>query len=169
MATRIQAAHGFQLIAATATRLGDVQRTPAAGAAAANDAAVAEAAALAARLEAELSSTERGRLIAALWMRHSNELHRLVNTNRKVATLWHRNRGPALFQHAIRAARLRDVVIPDLIDGRSVDECVANILATFSRYGSDVLKADLQTSAPVFPALAGRSFRELLGALGERG
>src|SRR5689334_7502264 len=124
--------------------MNDVQTTPAAvDAQPAPMEANGEAEALARKLEAELATSEAGRLMTVLWMRHSSELNRLVNGNRKVATLWHRNTGPALFQHAIRAAKIADHTIPNAIDGKPFERSTATILDTFARYGSDALRADI--------------------------
>ena len=152
---------------ATATTMNDVQTTPAAAEAQANAdmAATGEAEALARKLEAELSTSELGRLMTVLWMRHSNELNHMVNGNRKVATLWHRNAGPALFQHAIRAAEIADHTIPSEIDGKPVEQNIATILDTFARYGSDALKADIAAHRSALPPFAGRSYSDILTTL----
>ena len=41
---------------------------------------------------------------AALVSRHFDEVLRLINTNRRVATIWHRNGGPALVRAALTLA-----------------------------------------------------------------
>jgi hypothetical protein len=168
MATRFQQQNKIQLIPATATRIGDVQTTPAASSGSRADAAAAEVLALGHRIEHELSGSEQGRQLAALWMRHSYELGRLVNHNRKVGALWLRNGGPALFQYALRAAKLRDQIIPPMIDGRPFDACVDSLMDVFVRYGSDALKADLQAHRAALPPLGGRSYEEIVAHLQDR-
>lgn len=166
LVSKFQAQNTITLIPATATRTGDVQTTPSASAAVDEAArAAAETAALAHRLERELSSSEPGRQVAELWLRHSYELSRLVNRNKKVGALWQRHGGPALFQHAIRAARLRDHAIPSEIAGRPVDDCVDGLVEVFLRYGSDALRADLHAHRAAFPAIGGRSYDEILETL----
>jgi hypothetical protein len=153
------------LLPATATRLGDVQRTPAAAGAEAAVAAAREAQLLGERLERELSHSARGRLMTQLWLRHSSELNGLVNRNRKVGALWRRNGGAALFQHAIRAAKLPDTEIPATIDGRPLDDCVDKILAMFAAYGSHALRADIAEHRACVPPLAGRTYSDILATL----
>lgn len=148
---------------ATATHLGEVQTT----AAAAGVEAVGpsqEQLAFAARIEGELAQSERGRLLTSLWLRHSHELNNLVNHNRKVATHWHRNGGPALFQKALRAAQQSDaeLEIPTLINGQSVDQAAENMMEVFTKYGSDALRSDLEAHRGILPLLAGRSYQEIL-------
>ena len=152
------------LTPATATALNQVQTTVSAEPPGPM-APTGEAAALAARLEAELSASELGRLMTVLWMRHSHELNHLVNGNRRVATLWHRNAGPALFQHAIRAAKLPDYSIPVAIDGKPVEQSMASILDTFARYGSDRLKSDIAAHRASLPPVGGRTYSDLLATL----
>lgn len=155
--------NAITLAVATATAADQVQTVP--GAAAALPAATGEAEALAQRLQAELSTSEAGRLMTVLWMRHSSELNRLVNGNRKVATLWHRNAGPALFQHAIRAAKLPAHVIPEALDGQPVEQRMATILDVFARYGSERLRADILAHRSVLPPVGGRTYADILSHL----
>jgi len=151
------------LAVATATAAGQVQTVP--GAAAALPAATGEAEALAQRLQAELSTSEAGRLMTVLWMRHSSELNRLVNGNRKVATLWHRNAGPALFQHAIRAAKLPAHAFPEALDGQPVEQRMATLLDLFGRYGSERLRADILAHRTALPPVGGRTYADILAQL----
>ena len=162
------ASHGTTIVPATATALNQVQTVQAASARQlAELSATGEAAALAARLEAELSTSELGRLMTVLWMRHSTELNRLVNGNRKVGALWIRNTGPALFQHALRAAKLPDHSIPEAINGKPVADSLAAILDTFERYGSDGLRADIAQHRARIPSIGGRTYADLLASLQE--
>jgi hypothetical protein len=154
------------LIPAIGAHVGDVQQaTAAADDLQAPIQPAAEAEAMARRLETDLSRSERGRLMTALWLRHSSELNRLVNGNRKVGALWRRNSGPAIFQQAIRLAEVPEAAIPETIDGRSVDQCVLNIFDVFARYGSEPLQADLRAHRAVLPPLGGRSYQEILATL----
>lgn len=165
LATRIQAQYHFTLIPATATRVGDVQTTASALPPTDADRAAAEAAALAHRIERELSNTEQGRMMAALWMRHSYEVGRLVNQNKKVGALWLRHGGPALFQHVVRAAKIRDQAIPSDIQGTPADDCVGALFDVFERYGSDALKSDVRVHRATIPSIAGRSYDDILRSL----
>jgi hypothetical protein len=151
---------------ATATALNQVQTV--AGPRPALADATGEAEALARRLEAELSTSELGRLMTVLWMRHSSELNRLVNGHRRVTTQWHRNAGPALFQHAIRAAKVPSHAIPAVIDGKPVEQSMTRILDMFATYGSAPLRADIAEHRASLPPVGGRTYSELLATLRDR-
>lgn len=166
MAARFQAQNGIQLVPATATAMNQVQTT--AGALGQSIRPSAEVEAMVRRLETDLSRSERGRLMTALWLRHSTELNQLVNKNRRVGTLWRRNGGPAIFQQAVHLAEVPGVVMPETIEGRSVDECVLNIFDVFARYGSEPLQADLREHRAVLPPLGGRSYQELIATVTEQ-
>jgi len=166
MASQLRQLHNVEIVPATATRLGDVQTVP--GTVAAGTAANADdgaATALAQRLERELSSSEQGRLLAALWMRHSNEVRDLINQNRRVAALWRRHRGPGLIQEVVRAATIGDEQISAMIDGRPIDECAGAVVDVLLKYGSEDLKSDLRQYRTTLPVLAGRSYQDILSAL----
>jgi hypothetical protein len=167
MAARFQAQNSIQLVPATATAMNQVQTVASALGASASVQTRAEVETMVRRLETDLSRTERGRLMNALWLRHSSECNQLVNGNRRVGALWRRNCGPAIFQHAIRLAEA-GAAIPATIEGRSVDECVLNIFDGFARYGSEPLQADLRAHRAVIPILGGRSYEELLATLTEQ-
>jgi hypothetical protein len=166
MAARFQAQNGIQLVPATATAMNQVQTT--AGALGPSVRPSAEVEAMVRRLETDLSRSERGRLMTALWLRHSTELNQLVNKNRRVGTLWRRNSGPAIFQQAVRLAEVPGVVMPESIEGRPLDECVLNIFDVFARYGSEPLQADLREHRTVLPPLGGRSYQELIATVTEQ-
>jgi hypothetical protein len=161
--SQFTANNSITLQPATATHLGDVQTTPAA-VGVETVGPTQEQLAFAARMESELAQSERGRVLTDLWLRHSHELNNLVNHNRKVATHWHRNGGPALFQKALRAAQESDspLEIPAYINGQSVDEAAENMMEVFSKYGSDALRSDLEAHRGILPLLAGRSYQEIL-------
>lgn len=80
---------------------------------------------------------------AALFSRHMSEVRRLVNTNRRVATLWHRAGGPAL----LRGLGGRS-------EGRSHDgDRVAyfeRFLGQLTRYGSPALRASIASHVTTF-------------------
>src|SRR5262249_54516776 len=55
-------------------------------------------------LRARMREVPGGELCAALVGRHFSEVRRLVNTNRRIATLWHRGEGPALLRRLLQGA-----------------------------------------------------------------
>ncbi|MBK9036687.1 MAG: S8 family serine peptidase [Myxococcales bacterium] len=80
-------------------------------------------------------------LNAALFSRHLSEVRRLINTNRRVVTLWHRAGGPALLHRLGGRAdeRMRD------------DERAAyfeRMLGQLTRYGSPALRESIERHGP---------------------
>jgi hypothetical protein len=100
-----------------------------------------------------------------MWLRHNGELQALVNGNRRVALSWHRSGGPALMQQMVRAADRGTFTLPTEIHGRAVDDCVAEVAATFARHGSAELRRDIGAWRELLPPLAGKNYDELVASL----
>jgi hypothetical protein len=60
-----------------------------------------------------------------------------------VATVWHRSKGPLWIRAAIRATSSPELPIPFKIEGFSLHEGIARMLAILKRYGSSMLVEDL--------------------------
>ena len=56
---------------------------------------------------------------------HHGELTRLVNHNKKVATVWHRNNGPMILNKAIKFILQRNTVISDLIAEQGAEKALS--------------------------------------------
>jgi len=115
----------------------------------------------------DLETSDLGSLLVELWRRHFAEVNRLVNTNRKVATRWHRLGGSALLQAALRSVYSVEARVPETISGRSADECLHIILDVFEEYGSPALKQDIRSYRALIPRIGGASYAELLDVLRE--
>ncbi|HEX3475965.1 MAG TPA: hypothetical protein VHT91_13155, partial [Kofleriaceae bacterium] len=161
---RFQQGDHITLEPATSTSLSDVQTTPAASAAPDRPAGLRPSP-LTRRVEHDLARSDRGRALTALWQRHSGEINRLINTDRRVAVGWHRNGGPALFQCLVRAADGDSLTLPHEIAGRPVDDCVSAIAALLARHGSAELQRDLDAWRRMLPPLSGQSYDQLLAAV----
>lgn len=156
---RFQTGKNIKLTVATAERLSDVQHTPSA------PAHQPQPSALQLRLEADLARTPRGRALAQMWIRHSSELNHLINSNRRVALRWHRSGGAQLFQHLVLVTEPATFIVPSEVAGRTVDDCVDEITATFAQFGSPDLRRDLDQWRQLLPPLAGRTYEQLLASL----
>ena len=55
-------------------------------------------------LRGRLAALPDGERLAAVASRHFSEIRRLINTNRRVAVMWHRARGPALLHRMLLAS-----------------------------------------------------------------
>ncbi|HSS79168.1 MAG TPA: hypothetical protein VLV54_20785, partial [Thermoanaerobaculia bacterium] len=89
----------------------------------------------------------------------------LVNTNRRVATIWHRSGGPRIVQSLLQLLQRPEEALPAEIDGKPLRDCLLGIQKVFMRYGSPAFSADLARFGPSLVPLAGLSYREALSAL----
>jgi len=82
-----------------------------------------------------------GELCAALVSRHFSEVRRLINSNRKVATLWHRADGPQMLRRLAAGALTRDAQAPLRSDEDRV--YFVRMVEQLQRHGSPSLQATL--------------------------
>jgi hypothetical protein len=116
-------------------------------------------------MEREITSTPAGRTYAELAQRHFAEARALVDTNRRVATVWHRSGGPKILQGLLQMFQRPEQALPAEIDGKPLPECLLRIQRVFARYGSRDFAADLEEFGPSLVPLAGLTYREALAAL----
>lgn len=112
--------------------------------------------------------TERGPEWAALAERRFREIWELVQTNKRVATIWHRAGGPLWVRAAFQAVSFPGDLIPDEIGGHSLREGIAGLFAIFRQYGSEGLVEDLTAHETELRQLhGGISLWQLIEFLGE--
>ena len=119
-----------------------------------------------ARLERDLDRSERGRALVALWLEHQHELLRLLNSNRRVATVWHRSGGAALFQVLTRMVNDPELVMPPSLHGEPLSSCLDRVYAVFDRFASPALRRELARAHDGLPDLGGLSYDGICAALG---
>ncbi len=106
-----------------------------------------------------------GHLYASLVSRHVDEVLRLINTNRRVATVWHRNGGPSLVRAALAIAENPSVAeIPDAANGELLAPQLGRILDSWRRYATPGFIADIDRYRADILALPGRPLHDVLGA-----
>ena len=113
------------------------------------------------RAQDELLATDTGQLYAELARTHRPEVQSLINTNRRVAVAWQRNGGPLFFQLALNAVQHPDAAFPREVNGRPLDDSIANILKALNEHGSAPLRSDIAKFGNVWKLLRGMSFNEL--------
>jgi len=114
-----------------------------------------------------IAATQAGTELIAVVERHADEARRLVNTNRRVATVWHRNCGPQIIQAGLGALTKPEYPLSSEIEGKPVTECLLKIQEIFSRYASPAFAADLNRMGPRIIELSGRSYNQALAVLRE--
>jgi hypothetical protein len=117
------------------------------------------------QIEQQIVVTPAGEKLAALVRKHVPETRRLINTNRRVATTWHRCGGPTLLNALVHCLQRRDVPIPTEIDGKPLSECLRRMQQILCRYGSPSLVADVDVCSASIAGIAGLTYAELLTRL----
>ena len=116
-------------------------------------------------VEQDLSAMPRGREIYQLYFTHHMEIRELIDRNRRVATVWHRQGGPGLIQAVLDAVRSRTSEIPMSIRGRNWSDRVAAILAIFDTFGSARLRDDIGRFGRELEGLGGLTYPGFLDRL----
>jgi subtilisin family serine protease len=121
------------------------------------------------QLHERVLATERGPQLQRLFDRYANEVWTLIQNNRRVATVWHRCRGPIWVRLALRAVHAPDVEVPSAVEGLSLQEGARRFAAALVRYGSPELRRDLIALAPDIGRIkGGMSLSDLIDDLGNR-
>lgn len=115
-------------------------------------------------LRDEFFSVPKGRFYTDLVNRHFSEVHTLINTNKRVATVWHRNGGPALIRMGMQAAYQQEEPLPVEIAGIRLSDRLNRIADILKRYGSDTLTLDIDEHVRNWISVVGEglSVRQLL-------
>lgn len=119
-------------------------------------------------LQERFLRTERGPEWRGLVEKYFGEVRRLINTNKRVATVWHRSGGPLWVRTAFRAAAFPQEPIPTEIAGFSLRASLDKMLIVLKRYGSEALVRDLTTHEPELDLLqSGVTLWQLIDFLGQ--
>ena len=120
-------------------------------------------------LRDELLATERGAEFSQLFEQHASEVWTLINTNRRVATVWHRCKGPIWVRLSLRAAHSPTIPVPMQVDDLTLQQAIERFTRVMRRYASAPLRRDLQTYLPQLSVLIeGTSLSDLIQAVGRR-
>lgn len=116
---------------------------------------------------ARVLATSRGRRFEAFYHKHVEEVRNLVNRNKRVATVWHRNQGPAFLIHFSNSLMDEQYAIPALVKEISLQDLGRNMASILMKFGSEALQGDLREhGAEVMALSAGcRRAEDVLGRL----
>jgi hypothetical protein len=117
-------------------------------------------------LERDLDRSPTGRLLITLWLQHQSELLDLINTNRRVATTWHRSGAAALVQVLARLTIQPDLALPSTVNGRPLRVCLEKMHAVLDRFASPRLSRDLARLDRLLPDLAGLTYSQIVDSFG---
>lgn len=104
-------------------------------------------------LRARLLALPGGEVLAAVVSRHFSEVRRLINTQRRVATLWHRGSGPRMLRCLLDGAL--DAEAPAPLATQAQREYLERWCGLLARYGSPKLRRSLEQHREQFLGLLG--------------
>jgi hypothetical protein len=120
-------------------------------------------------LRDRLFETERGPELFELFPKHVREVMALVNTNKKVATVWHRYKGPVWVRLALRAIHTPGSAVPLEADGVKLLEGIEKFGAVIKKYASPAFLEDILRYEPELTRLEeGMSLDTLIEVVGSR-
>lgn len=109
-----------------------------------------------------LTETPKGKELYGLLLGNYREIRDLVNTNKRMATIWHRNRGPLLVHHLNRASLLPSVAVPTKIEGTPLIQYLTNIVSGLKNYVSPKTCEALNKAMEEVPHLIGNTFNQFV-------
>jgi subtilisin family serine protease len=113
--------------------------------------------------------TDYGRIYYDLANKYFREMLSLVNTNKRVATAWHRSKGPVWTRFTVNAFNDPDFRIPLVAGGMPFTESVAQFLVVLKKYASPELIADLDRCQPLIYLLREEmTISDLMDTLGNQ-
>ena len=122
-----------------------------------------------AALHEQLLATERGPELAGLFDKHAEEVMELINRNKRVATVWHRCRGPIWVRLALRAAHTPNMRVPLEAAGLSLQESVRHFGAILMHYASAAFQQDMLRYEADFGLIGdGMTLQEMIDVIGNR-
>ena len=116
-------------------------------------------------MQRDLDRSEAGRALITAWLEHQHEVLGLLETNRRVATVWHRSGGSALFQLLIRMLDDPRVTLPETLAGRPLPDVLDRVRDAFARHGSEALRRDLDAVRARLPDLGGLTYPQVVARL----
>jgi hypothetical protein len=121
------------------------------------------------QLQDRFMNSPGGRFYYALADKYFDEIQSLINNNKKVATVWHRNDGPLLLRLGLRAIMKPDDPLPGKINDLSVRERLIRIGGIIRRFATGSLAADIDIHLPVIFQLEGKSINQIISFLDSKG
>jgi hypothetical protein len=113
--------------------------------------------------------TERGPILDKLFHDHADEVWDLIQKNRRVATVWHRCRGPMWVRFALKAAHTPREPVPLEAEGLRFNDAYTRFAQALKRFGSEALRRDVKILEPeVSHVHDGMTLLEIITAVGNR-
>ncbi len=117
------------------------------------------------RARQELLATPFGQKYAQIVEQRHQEVIELVNRNRRVATVWHRNGGPQMIAEVLKVVQSRSQPIPGEIAGKPLAQSLLRIQEVLMKYGTAGLAGDLRQYGPALLQFIGCTYADLLSSI----
>lgn len=120
-------------------------------------------------LQEQLIATSNGRQLNGLFNRYFPEIMDLINKNKRVATQWHRCKGPVWTRLALRAAYSPDMKMPAADEALPLQEAAKKFLLVLKQYASDAFRRDIIPYEPLLASVSeGMTVSEMISSIGNR-
>ncbi len=120
-----------------------------------------------AELRDSLLRTERGPALHGLIDTYAPEVWTLIQENRRVATIWHRCKGPMWVRLVLQAVHASEVAMRLEVDGLHLRDSLLRFAGALKRFGSPALRRDVQAWESAIALIEdGMSLRAILDAMG---
>lgn len=113
-------------------------------------------------LQDRFMNSPGGRFYYALADKYVDEVRNLINENKKVATVWHRNDGPLMLRLGVRFFARPDDPLPRKVNDITVRERLVSIANIIRRFATPALVAELDLLLPVLLQMEGKSINQIL-------
>ena len=122
-----------------------------------------------AQLQDRMLGTDRGPTLKALVEKYGAEVWMLIQSNRRVATIWHRCKGPVWVRLALKAVQTPERALHLDVDGMNLRDSLLRFASALKRFGSPALRDDVQAWEPEIARIQdGMSLHAIIDALGNR-
>jgi subtilisin family serine protease len=112
-------------------------------------------------VQERLVRTPIGQTLTALVSTHFDEVFRLINRNRRVATLWHRIGGPVLVHHVLTWSGAESPLLPPRAAVPGFSKYFDRLLEALARFGSTQLQRDVAHYGALVAGIPGLSIQQL--------
>jgi hypothetical protein len=109
-----------------------------------------------------LLNTREGQKLYYRGLEHWEEARALVNANKRIATVWHRNHGPMLMHHITRTVMLPHVALPREWDGEEISIRAARLVSALETEASKELIRAMHDTLPLIAQLQGKTLLEVV-------
>jgi hypothetical protein len=125
------------------------------------------AAAPLAQLQDRMLGTERGPMLKTMFEKYAGEVWTLIQNNRRVATVWHRCKGPVWVRLALKAMYAPERAMRLDADGLRLRDSLQRFAGALKRFGSPALRKDVQAwEAEIARIEDGMSLNAIIDAIG---